>query len=258
MDSRIIPQDFYVYLHRKATTGEVFYAGKGLVDRAWASKDRSAPWRNTVAKHGYTVEVVQDGLQEWAAFELEVALIALYGRRDLGRGPLVNLTDGGDGPAGQKFSATSRAQMARSAKARCATSEARARMAQRSREARVRDRGAIAAATKSAMARPEVRAKAAAGMASQQYKARQKAARDKARAEGRIGKAVVCNGVIRFDTQRQAAEWVLKKGRATGKTVSVQTNINRALRQEANSTAYGYTWTRVLPKRDGAVNSGLS
>lgn len=95
------PQDFYVYIHRKATTGEVFYCGKGAGNRAWAHGrcKRSAHWQNIVRKHGLTVEIVQDGLQEWAAHELECDLIALYGRRDLGYGGLVNLTDGGEGMA---------------------------------------------------------------------------------------------------------------------------------------------------------------
>jgi hypothetical protein len=37
---------------------------------------------------------------EQAAFDKEVELIALYGRRDLGRGALFNLTDGGEGASG--------------------------------------------------------------------------------------------------------------------------------------------------------------
>ena len=89
-------KDFYVYLHRKASTGEVFYVGKGCGRRAW-STNRGGLWRRVVAKHGFRVEFVQTGLLEWAAQEMEVGLIALYGRRDLGHGCLINMTDGGDG-----------------------------------------------------------------------------------------------------------------------------------------------------------------
>jgi hypothetical protein len=96
-----LPKDFYVYLHRKATTGEVFYVGKGFGRRAWkVSCKRSQHWKNTVRKHGLIVEIAADGLQEWYAHEMERDLIALYGRRDLGHGPLVNLTDGGEGLVG--------------------------------------------------------------------------------------------------------------------------------------------------------------
>lgn len=98
MAETIVPKDFYVYAHRKATTGEIFYVGKGCGKRAWSLR-RSNHWKNIVRKHGVVVEVVQDGLQEWAAFEMEVELIAFYGRKDCGFGSLVNLSDGGVGGA---------------------------------------------------------------------------------------------------------------------------------------------------------------
>lgn len=86
---------FYVYVHRRATDGRVFYVGKGKGRRAWTAQGRSNYWRNIVAKHGLIVEVVQDNMQEWWAFEMECELIALYGRENL-----CNLTDGGDGTSG--------------------------------------------------------------------------------------------------------------------------------------------------------------
>jgi hypothetical protein len=43
------------------------------------------------------VHIVEHGLQEWAALEIECGLIALYGRSEIGYGSLVNQTDGGDG-----------------------------------------------------------------------------------------------------------------------------------------------------------------
>ncbi len=92
--------DFYVYAHRRATTGEIFYIGKGQGRRAFDSTGRNRHWHFVVKKHGFTVEIVQDGLQEFAAFELECDLIALYGRKDCGLGELVNYTDGGEGSAG--------------------------------------------------------------------------------------------------------------------------------------------------------------
>jgi hypothetical protein len=98
MSERIVPQDFYVYVHRKATTGEVFYVGKGRGDRCFklTGKNRSKLWHKVAKKHGCIVEIVQDGLQEWAALEMEVGLIAMYGRMNEGAGALCNLSDGGD------------------------------------------------------------------------------------------------------------------------------------------------------------------
>ena len=91
--------DFYVYIHRKATTGEVFYVGKGHGDRAYEF-GRNDHWNKTARKHGFSVKIVETGLQEWYALELEMDLIALYGRNDLGYGTLVNWTDGGEGVSG--------------------------------------------------------------------------------------------------------------------------------------------------------------
>lgn len=90
---------FYVYIHTRNDTGEVFYVGKGKGNRAY-ELGRSKHWHNIANKHGVRVELVESGLQEWYAFELEVALIAYYGRKDLNLGQLVNLTDGGEGPSG--------------------------------------------------------------------------------------------------------------------------------------------------------------
>ena len=92
--------DFYVYLHKKKTTGEVFYVGKGCGSRAWDQAGRSSFWRKVVQKHGYDVQIHSCRLQEWYAFELEKDLIAYYGRRQLGKGTLVNLSDGGEGTKG--------------------------------------------------------------------------------------------------------------------------------------------------------------
>ena len=92
--------DFYVYLHRKKTTGEVFYVGKGKGKRAWDFVRRSDFWKHVENKHGVDVEIYQNNLQEWYAFELEKNLIALYGRVTDGKGSLVNLTDGGESPSG--------------------------------------------------------------------------------------------------------------------------------------------------------------
>lgn len=100
-------RDYYVYLHRRATDGRVFYVGKGFGRRCKSKAGRSDYWHRIVAKHGLTIELVEVGLQEWFAFELEAELIALYGRSSL-----CNLTDGGDGPSGYSHKDESKAKMA--------------------------------------------------------------------------------------------------------------------------------------------------
>ena len=87
--------NFFVYLHRRASNGRVFYVGKGCRYRHKSKWNRSKHWQNIVNKHGYTVEIVQTGMQEWWAFELECELILKY--RNHG---LCNRTNGGEGASG--------------------------------------------------------------------------------------------------------------------------------------------------------------
>lgn len=103
------PSDFYVYLHRRATDGSVFYVGKGKRNRAWSKSSRNAHWHNIVNKHGYFVEVVQNQMQEWWAFELEQNLIHLHGFDNL-----CNLTYGGEGVSGLLWTEESRRKMSKS------------------------------------------------------------------------------------------------------------------------------------------------
>ena len=118
-----IVKDFYVYLHRKATTGEVFYVGKGNGRRAW-SNQRSKYWHGIVKKHGLVVEIVQSGLQEWYSFELERELIASYGRESL-----CNMTDGGDGISGFSHSLHTRLLVSQARKGKPLSQEHKAKLA---------------------------------------------------------------------------------------------------------------------------------
>lgn len=100
------PVGAYVYLHRRLSDGQVFYVGKSANNPSRCKsfgKDgadsyrKSKLWQRTARKHGVAVEIVMDNLQEWYANELEIELIAYYGRLDVGEGCLVNHTDGGEG-----------------------------------------------------------------------------------------------------------------------------------------------------------------
>ena len=91
-----------VYLHKKSDTGEVFYVGKGSIRRSRTSSERSEFWMKTAKKHGFDVVIIDRDLSDDDAFALEVLLIKLFGRRNLGTGTLVNLTDGGEGSSGYR------------------------------------------------------------------------------------------------------------------------------------------------------------
>ena len=99
---------YYVYVHRLRHNGEVFYVGKGKGYRKTCKQGRNAWWKRIANKYQYDVEIVEKDLQEWYAFELEAALISLYGFRRDGTGTLVNLTDGGEGSSGLKRSEESK------------------------------------------------------------------------------------------------------------------------------------------------------
>lgn len=98
---------FYVYLYIDPSRDEVFYIGKGR-----GSRSKSHKWRKD--KHPLTQRLqfmkkrnIQpiiekyENLVEDGAFRLEKILIKFYGRKDLGLGSLLNLTDGGEGWSGR-------------------------------------------------------------------------------------------------------------------------------------------------------------
>lgn len=98
----------YVYVHRRADTGQVFYIGKGTArkqfyERAFSLESRNKWWHRIVAKHGLKVEIFASCQADQEAQRIERALIAEHGR-----GRLVNLTAGGDGSCGLVISEASR------------------------------------------------------------------------------------------------------------------------------------------------------
>lgn len=91
----------YIYRHRRNDTNQIFYVGIGIKNRPYDKNGRNTYWNHVVKKHGYSVEIIAE-VDTWElACELEQFLIQEYGRRDLGLGNLVNLTDGGEGGLGR-------------------------------------------------------------------------------------------------------------------------------------------------------------
>lgn len=102
--------NWYIYRHLKPC-GEVFYIGIGQTDgfkRAKSRHNRNRHWKNTVNKYGFETEILKSKLSKNEAAELEILLVAWYGRNDLGEGNLVNLTNGGEGVSGLKQTQESR------------------------------------------------------------------------------------------------------------------------------------------------------
>lgn len=101
-------KDKVLYLHINPITLEIFYVGIGNSKRPYRVSKRSKFWNNIVNKYGNPIIEILNDLSWEEACELEKHYIKIIGRRDLGLGPLVNMTDGGDGTIGQYHSEETR------------------------------------------------------------------------------------------------------------------------------------------------------
>lgn len=67
---------YYVYLHRRKDSGEVFYIGKGKNKRHLSSRDRNKDWKRIVNEYGFYSEIIKENLTNEDASTLEFSLIA--------------------------------------------------------------------------------------------------------------------------------------------------------------------------------------
>lgn len=100
--------NYYLYRHVRLDTNEIFYVGVGTkikkynshkkeYQRAYSKSNRNKFWRNIALKTDFEVEIMMESEDHSYIKKSEIEFITLYGRRDLGLGALVNLTDGGEG-----------------------------------------------------------------------------------------------------------------------------------------------------------------
>lgn len=97
-----------VYTHTRLDTNAIFYIGIGSEKRPYSKKDRNNWWKNITNKTTYKIDIIHENLSWIEACKIEKELINFYGRKDLGLGELVNMTDGGDGAKGIKSSLETR------------------------------------------------------------------------------------------------------------------------------------------------------
>lgn len=88
---------FYIGIGKKKSRHDNHFAETIIYSRAYSKDDRNCIWNRIVNKTDYEVEIIYESDSKEEIKRKEVEFIALYGRRDLGKGTLVNLTDGGDG-----------------------------------------------------------------------------------------------------------------------------------------------------------------
>lgn len=92
---------FILYSHANSFTNETFYVGIGKPGREKQSYKRSKVWSSYVKKYGFYPTVLIENLSWDEACDYEKNLIVKFGRKDKGKGALLNMTDGGDGAIGQ-------------------------------------------------------------------------------------------------------------------------------------------------------------
>ena len=99
---------YYLYRHIRLDKNNVFYVGIGTKPekfgtviyeyyRAFSKTRRSVFWRNIINKTEYKVDILFEHSDYNFIKQKEIEFIKLYGRRNIGEGDLVNLTDGGEG-----------------------------------------------------------------------------------------------------------------------------------------------------------------
>lgn len=100
---------YYLYRHIRLDKNEPFYIGIGTkkdrmftiqeteYDRAYVSHRKNNIWKKITNKSKYRVEIIFESDNYELIKQKEIEFITLYGRIDLGKGILANLTGGGDG-----------------------------------------------------------------------------------------------------------------------------------------------------------------
>jgi hypothetical protein len=97
----------FLYIHTRKDNGIIFYVGIGVGKRPYdkGKGQRNYKWLEIVLEAGgFDVTILKTNMTWDEAGDLEVKMIAFYGREDKGFGSLCNLTDGKDGCLGRVMS----------------------------------------------------------------------------------------------------------------------------------------------------------
>lgn len=90
---------WYVYRHIREDKNCVFYVGIGKKKnyKRAIGGGRNSVWHRIIEKTKWRAQILAEGLSKQEASKKEQEFISLYGRADLNKGTLCNMTDGGDG-----------------------------------------------------------------------------------------------------------------------------------------------------------------
>jgi len=113
-----VKTNFFIYCYICPVRSEVIYIGKGSGNRHLVHLRRKDKHPLTqriqwIRNQGLepVIDFICQGVDEEFAFLVEQEAIAKYGRKDLGKGPLLNLTDGGDGIVGHRHTEDARSRI---------------------------------------------------------------------------------------------------------------------------------------------------
>lgn len=157
---------FYVYVYRDPSRGdEPIYVGKGQDDRAYVHLNdaQNNHFKNRLAKmkaNGIEPIInVIDMPSEALALQCEIDTIARLGRKDLKLGPLLNMTDGGEGVSGWVPTEENRKNMSDAKKGKSPSGATKHKMsaARKGQPKSAETRQKMSAAAKGKSASPETR-----------------------------------------------------------------------------------------------------
>lgn len=90
---------FYVYVHRRATNGSIFYVGKGTRNRLTSTASRSPKWHKIANECGFVAEKISNQMPNQCALSYEKAMMSA-----IGFDRICNVVMGGSyGMSGRKF-----------------------------------------------------------------------------------------------------------------------------------------------------------
>ncbi|MFA7254383.1 MAG: hypothetical protein WC107_07610 [Patescibacteria group bacterium] len=217
---------FYVYAHEFASGPNAtrpFYIGKGSGRRAWNVSTRSKYWKSLVNKYGVVVRIIDSGISESQAFELEKFLIETIGRDNL-----CNFTDGGEGMANP--SETVRARLSASHIGKTHTDEQKLKISLAGMGRKL-----------SAAHRESLRLSRVGAVASHETRTRISQSRigrgPSEELRAKTGRAVKCNNDMTFGSVGLAVDWLVSIGNAKAQKTPIVSAC-----KGSRKTAYGFSW----------------
>ena len=131
----------YAYLREDKTP---YYIGKGSIRRIYEKHSRVCAPPKDISR----IIFLKKNLTEEEAFKHEIYMIAVFGRKDLGTGILINRTDGGEGSSGVLQSEETKLKRSKALKGHIVSSKTRKKMSEASKNPSEETRKKISEAKK--------------------------------------------------------------------------------------------------------------